>query len=40
MLPLKRDDEKLQVDGIRISETDKLALNGIIHVISEGVLKT
>lgn len=40
MLPLKRDDEKLQVDGIRISETDKLGLNGVIHVISEGVLKT
>jgi hypothetical protein len=27
------------VDGIRISETDILRLNGVIHVISEGVLK-
>lgn len=37
ILPVKRFDEKLEIDGIPIIQRDLLATNGIIHVI-DGVL--
>ena len=37
MLPIKRVEEKLEINGIRVTETDVLATNGLIHVI-DGVM--
>jgi len=37
-LPIKREDEKLYIDQIRILETDKLGTNGVVHVIDGAMI--
>lgn len=36
-LPIKKVDDKLEVDGHRVLESDRLAINGVIHAI-DGVI--